>query len=128
MRTLRNMSKLLLNLRMVLPDEADDVRDMLDANAIEFYETRPSRWGISHGGIWVTNDADIARAKALMATYQAERQARARAEQAAAVRDGTAETFGTVFRQDPLRVVFTVLGILAMLGLIALVPLLLSHH
>jgi len=128
MRTLRGMSKLLLNLRMVLPDEADDVRDMLEANAIEFYETRPSRWGISHGGIWVTNDADIARAKALMATYQAERQARVRAEQAAAVRDGTAETFGTVFRQDPLRVVLTVLGILAMLGLIALVPLLLAHH
>ena len=37
------MSKLLLNLRMVLDDEADDVRAMLDANRIEFYETQPSR-------------------------------------------------------------------------------------
>lgn len=128
MRTLPGMSKLLLNLRMVLPDEADDVRAMLDANEIEFYETRPSRWGISHGGIWVTSDVDIAKAKALMATYQAERQARVRAEHAAAVRDGSAETFGTVMRQEPLRVVFTLLAILALLGLIALVPLLLAHH
>ena len=47
------MSKLLLNLRMVLEDEADDVRAMLEAHRIEFYETRPSRWGVSHGGIWV---------------------------------------------------------------------------
>jgi hypothetical protein len=122
------MSKLLLNLRMVLPDEADDVRALLDANAIEFYETRPSRWGISHGGIWVSNDADVARAKALMATYQAQRRERVRAEQATAVREGTAETFGTVLRQEPVRVVATLLAILALLGLIALVPLLLAHH
>lgn len=128
MRTLPGMSKLLLNLRMVLPDEADDVRAMLDTNDIEFYETRPSRWGISHGGIWVANDVDIARAKALMATYQAERQARVRAEHAAAVREGRAETFGTVLKQEPVRVVFTVLAILALLGLIALVPLLLAHR
>jgi hypothetical protein len=122
------MSKLLLNLRMVLPDEADDVRAMLDANDIEFYETRPSRWGISYGGIWVTQDTDIVRAKALMADYQAARRERVRAEQAAAVRDGTAPTFATVLRQEPLRVGLTLLAILALLGLIALVPLLLASH
>ncbi len=113
---------------MVLPDEADDVRDMLDANGIAFYETRPSRWGISYGGIWVTHDADVANAKVLMAAYQAQRQARVRAENAAAARDGSAETFGAVFRREPARVIFTVLAILALLGLVALVPLLLARH
>jgi hypothetical protein len=122
------MSKLLLNLRMVLPDEADDVRAMLDANDIEFYETRPSRWGISYGGIWVTQDADIVRAKALMADYQVARRERVRAEHAAAVRDGTAPTFVTVLRQEPLRVGLTLLAILALLGLLALVPLLLASR
>lgn len=122
------MSKLLLNLRMVLPDEADDVRALLDANAIAFYETRPSRWGISHGGIWVTQDADIARAKALMAEYQSARRERVRAEEAAARVAGTAETFGTVLRREPLRVALTLLAILALLGLIALVPVLLAMH
>ncbi len=122
------MSRLLLNLRMVLPDEADDVRAMLDANGVEFYETRPSRWGISHGGIWVTNEADVARAKSLMAAYQLERGARVRAEHQAAVRDGSAETFASVLKREPARVIFTVLAIIALLGLIALVPMLLSNH
>jgi hypothetical protein len=122
------MSKLLLNLRNVLDDEIDEVRAMLESNRIEFYETLPSRWGISYGGIWVTRDEDIAQAKRLMADYQAARRTRVRAEREAAVRDGTAETFSTVLRREPLRVVLTVLAILAMLGLVALVPVLLMQH
>jgi hypothetical protein len=103
------------------------VRALLDAHRIEYYETPPSRWGISYGGIWVQEDRDVARAKQLMADYQQRRQVQARAEHAAAVRDGTAETFMTVFRREPARVVLTVLAILALLGLIALVPLLLMR-
>jgi len=122
------MSKLLLNLRMVLEDEADDVRALLDAHRIEYYETRPSRWGISYGGIWVTHDQDVAQAKALMADYQARRQTRAREERATALRDGTAETFSSTLRREPARVLLTLLAILALLGLVALVPLLLSRH
>src|SRR3982750_3187464 len=122
------MSKLLLSLRMVLEDEADDVRSLLDAHRIEFYETQPSRWGISYGGIWVSRDEDIVRAKALMADYQAQRRERVRAERAAALQDGSAETFGSVLRREPARVVLTVLAILALLGLVALVPLVLMHH
>jgi hypothetical protein len=124
----RRMSKLLLNLCNVLDDEIDDVRAMLESHRIEFYETRPSRWGISYGGIWVTNDDDIAQAKRLMAEYQAERRTRVRAERETALRDGTAETFADVLRREPLRVVLTVLAILAMLGLVALVPVLLMQH
>ena len=119
------MSKLLLNLRMVLDDEADDVRAMLDANRIEFYETQPSRWGISYGGIWVTLDQDIAQAKRLMAEYQAQRQTRVRAENEAARRDGSAQTFGDVFRAEPGRVLMILLAIVCLLGLVALPVLLL---
>ncbi len=121
------MSKLLLNLRMVLEDETEDVRAMLKQHTIEFYETQPSRWGISHGGIWVTHDEDIVRAKGLMSDYQVQRGKRVREERATALRDGTAETFSSTFRRDPVRVVLTVLGILALLGLVALVPLLLMR-
>ncbi len=119
------MSKLLLNLRNVPDDEADDVREMLEAKRIAFYETPPSIWGISAGGIFVRDDADIAEAKRLMAEYQQQRQARARAEHAAAVRDGTAGTFWTQLRDEPLRVVLAVLGIVLALALLALVPVLL---
>lgn len=114
------MSKLLMNLRNVPDDEADDVRAMLDAQQIAFYETRPSIWGISAGGIWITEDAAFADARRAMGDYQQQRAARARAEYAAAKRAGTADTFFTLFRADPARVVMSMLGILFALGLVTL--------
>lgn len=114
------MSKLLLNLRNVPDDEADDVRAMLDASRIAFYETRPSLWGISAGGIFVTEDAQIVEAKRLMAEYQEQRRIRARAEYAAAVRDGTAGPFWSMLRAEPGRVMLTLLAIAFLLGLVAL--------
>jgi hypothetical protein len=101
----RVMSRLLLNLRNVPDDEADDVRAMLDNLQIAFYETRPSIWGISAGGIWVTEDAAYAEAK----------------------RAGTAETFLTMLRADPVRVVVSVLGILFVLVMVALPVMLLRR-
>jgi hypothetical protein len=119
------MSKLLLNLRDVPDDEADDVRRFLDSGGIGYYETRPSRWGISAGGIWIRNDGDVAEAKRLMAKYQRERQARAREERAEAERNGTAETFADVLRTQPWRVVLAVITIVLLLGLMAAPALLL---
>jgi hypothetical protein len=114
------MSRLLLNLRNVPDDEADDVRAMLDTKRIAFYETPPGLWGISAGGIWVTEDADFAEAKREFDDYERQRSARVRDEYATARRAGTAETFFSLFRADPLRVVMTLLGILLALGLVAL--------
>jgi hypothetical protein len=114
------MSMLLMNLRNVPDDEADDVRAMLDAQEIAFYETRPSIWGVSAGGIWVTEDAAFAAARRAMNDYQQQRAARARAEYAAARRAGTADTFVTMLRADPARVAMSVLGILLVLVLLAL--------
>ena len=119
--TMGAMSKLLLNLRGVPDDEADDVRALLDAKRIAFHETTPHFWGISAGGIWVTDDADFAAAKRAFDDYEQQRSARVRAEYAEARRAGTAETVLDVLRDDPLRVVVTVLGILIVLGL-AIVP------
>lgn len=113
------MAKLLLNLRHVPDDEADDVRGFLEANGIAFYETRPSLFGVSAGGIWVKHDGDVEAAKALMADYQRARQQRARDEHAAAVRDGTAETFAGLLRAQPLRVALTLLAIALLVGLMA---------
>lgn len=114
------MAKLLLNLRHVPDDEADDVRAFLDAARIDYYETRPSLFGISMGGIWVREDGDVPEAKRLMADYQRERAIRVRAEQAQAERDGTADTFMDIVRAQPLRVALTILAIMLLLGLMAL--------
>ncbi|MGH8032175.1 MAG: DUF6164 family protein [Luteimonas sp.] len=120
------MAKLLLNLRNVLDDEVRDVRAFLDANGIAYYETRPSRWGISFGGIWISNPSDLTEARRLMADYQFERRTRVRAEQAAAQRDGTAETFADIVRTQPLRVVLTLVAIVFLLALVALPVMLLQ--
>lgn len=114
------MAKLLLNLRNVPDDESDDVRAMLEAHRIAFYETRPSLWGVSAGGIWVTEASDFAEAKRLLADYQQQRGDRVRAEYAAAKRAGTAETFASVLRAEPGRVALVVLAIVLLLGLVAL--------
>lgn len=114
------MSKLLLNLRGVPDDEAVDVRDMLDARGIAFYETRPSLWGVSAGGIWVTEDTAFAEAERAMADYQQQRSARVRADYLAAKREGTAATFMTMLCTEPLRVAMMLLSILFLLALLAL--------
>ena len=119
------MPKLLLNLRNVPDDEVDEVRRLLESSGIDYYETPPSFWGISAGGIWIRDEAEVAAAKRLMAEYQQTRQARARAERAEALRNGTAETFAQVLRTQPLRVALTVIAIALVLALTALPVLLL---
>ena len=114
------MSKLLLNLRNVPDDEASDVRALLNTQRIAFYETPPSFWGVSFGGIWVTEDADFADAKRALDDYEQRRSDRVRAEYAAAKRAGTAQTFVSILRADPLGVALALLGILLALGLVAL--------
>lgn len=112
------MAKLLLNLRGIPDDEAADVRALLDAKQIPYRETRPSPWGISAGGIWITEATDFAAAKTAFDDYERERSVRVRAEYAAAKQAGTADTIVTLLRDQPLRVVLTVVGILIIIGLV----------
>lgn len=105
------MSHLLLNLRDVPDDEALEVRLLLEQDSIAFYETEPNRWGISAGAIWVKEDSDVARAEELMASYQLERQSRAQQEFEIAKRDGTAETFWSQMRSEPLRLLMILFGV-----------------
>ena len=107
----RPMAKLLLNLRHVPEDEADDVCAFLDAHRIDYYLTPPSMFGISAGGIWLRENDDLAQAKRLMADYQRERQQRVRAEHEAARRDGTAETFADLVRMQPWQVAWRIVEI-----------------
>ncbi len=114
------MSHLLLNLYLVPDDEAEDVRKLLDEHHIPWYETQPSRWGISHGGIWVTEDRDIPEATRLFNIYQTERSARARAEYAAGRKAGTVPTFWTYLRRNPMYVIITILAAIFVLVVAAL--------
>ncbi|UXI67242.1 DUF6164 family protein [Tahibacter amnicola] len=121
------MARLLLSLRDVPDDEADDVRALLDALPVAYYETRPSRFGISAGGIWLADDADETRAREALAGYQARRREAARADYAQALRDGTAVGFFTFLRRHPLRVLVTLVAIVLLVGLLLLPSLLIGR-
>lgn len=114
------MATLLLNLRNVPDDEADEVRALLDENRIDCYETRPSLWGVSAGGIWLAEDAQVGQARALLADYQSRRSASARAEREAALREGRVLGSWAGIRAQPLQALAAVLGIVLMLAVATL--------
>ncbi len=97
-----------MNLRHVPADEAEEVRELLEVHGIDYYETPPNRWGISMGGIWLSDGDDYPRARELLDAYQADRRERARLAEAERRAEGTQETFASILRREPLRVILYV--------------------
>lgn len=120
------MAKLLMNLRNVPEDEAEEVRRLLREHAIAFYETRPSVFGISAGGIWLPDADTHPRARQLLEDYQRQRSGLAREQRRQALQDGTADTFGSLLRRRPLFVLATLSAMLLVAALVLLPFVLLS--
>jgi hypothetical protein len=114
------MATLLLNLRHVPDEESDEVRTLLDANGIEWYETPPSRWGVSGGAIWLADEARAEAALALLGDYQRQRVLRARAALDDARRDGMAPGWIATVREHPWRLAAAVLATACVIALLAL--------
>ena len=115
------MARMLMNLRHVPEDEAAEVRTLLDEHAIDYYETPPNRWGISMGAIWLRDDEQYDHARRLLDDYQVRRREQARADREEQLRQGTGETFASLFRRDPARWVLY-LGIIAVLLYFTVIP------
>lgn len=114
------MATLLLNLRNVPDDEADEVRALLAEHGIAFYETPPSFWGVSAGGFWLREPARRAEAQALLERYQAERGERMRARREQEVRDGRAPSTWDGIRARPRQAIGAIIGIVLMLAVATL--------
>lgn len=121
------MATLLMNLRNVPDDESGEVRALLEEHRIDFYETRASKWGLSSACIWLRNDQQLAEARALLADYQQQRAQRARAALAERRRNGTADTWLSVFMRNPLRFALYVVAIVGVFYL-ALMPVVLLNR
>ena len=67
------MSILLFSLRGVPDDEADEVRELLTEQNIDFYETPAGNWGVSMPALWLRNEVELPQAQALLNTYQQQR-------------------------------------------------------
>ena len=106
----------LMNLRNVPDDEADDIRALFEEHNVRYYETPPSRWGISMGGFWVHDDDEARRARALLDVYQAERLTLRRQEYQARCERGETGLWYQ-FRQRPVTFVAAVVAVAAILAL-----------
>jgi len=113
------MAKLLLNFRHVPDDEILEVRELLSENGIEYYETEPSRWMISFGGIWLKDESQKEEAESLMKAYQQARKERADADYEERRRAGELETLPGRYRRNPVKFLLALAGILAILYFMA---------
>jgi hypothetical protein len=109
------MPHLLFKLNGVPEDEAGEIRELLDEQHIDYYETEAGRFGISLAAIWLRDDGELQRAQELIDHYQQQRYQQARARYAQQQRDGTAETLVQRLWNHPLRSLLFVIAILAVL-------------
>ncbi|MBW0148176.1 DUF6164 family protein [Marinobacter arenosus] len=111
----------LMNLRHVPDDEADEIRALFETHDVRYYETPPSRWGISMGGFWVHDDDEAARARALLDEYQRQRldtQRQAFRERLAA---GEGRGVWAMIRRRPVRTLAAVVAVVVIAG-VSLLP------
>tara|TARA_R100001440_G_scaffold29664_3_gene47615 strand:- start:51632 stop:52003 length:372 start_codon:yes stop_codon:yes gene_type:complete len=111
------MPHFLMNLRNVPDDEADDVRALLDDNNVDYYETPPSRWGISMGGFWARDADEAARAKALLKAYQQQRFTTQKALYEQQKQEGSVLSFGQRLWRRPVTVLAVLVAVVFILAL-----------
>lgn len=60
-------------MRDVPVEEADEVRQLLDSQNIDYFETLAGNWGISMPALWVKDSAQFLKARSLIDEYQKQR-------------------------------------------------------
>ncbi len=98
----------LFKLRNVPEDEAEDIREILVNNNIDFYETPSGNWGISMPAIWLNEDDQLEQAKGLIDAYQKDRQARIKEEYEQSKREGKTQSLVSELFNNPLQIVLYV--------------------
>lgn len=111
------MPVLLFKLSGVSDEEADDVRSLLDAHGIEFYETTAGRWGVSMPGIWLPDNSQYTEAAELLSDYQAKRKERFDDEHQQLMNESPLSSLWISFWQKPFRFLLALIAIVFVLGL-----------
>lgn len=106
----------LMNLRHVPDDEADEIRALLEDHEVPYYETPPSRWGISMGGFWVHDEQEAARARALLEDYANQRQQAQRQAYQERLAAGEHRGLWSMLRHRPVRTLLALAAILIIAG------------
>lgn len=99
------MAVRIFNLRGVPDDEAEDIRELLQQENIDFYETPAGNWGVSVPSLWLRDETLEPRARIVIAAYQKERLAKAKAEYARQETAGENRSIFDNISKNPLRFV-----------------------
>lgn len=103
------MSTLIFKLRHVPDNEAQAIRDLLDSNQIEWFETSAGNWGIAMPGIWAANDEQVPTARELIDRYQAEHTSRQRELHEQLRQQGLQKSLKQILIERPFRTIGIVL-------------------
>jgi hypothetical protein len=115
------MAKLIFKLRSVPDDEAEDIKNLLAENKIDFYESPAGNWGISLHGLWLNDETQCIQAKQLIDEYQLKRSQRIRLETQQKINDGEIETFFQRLLNRPVQF-FTILAIILFILYLSIMP------
>ncbi len=99
------MAVQLFRLRNVPDDEAEDIRNLLTNHHIDFYETPAGNWGISMPAIWLQEDDQLERAKALIEEYQQQRFKNAKLERERAKEEGSSQGLISSLIESPIQAI-----------------------
>lgn len=99
------MSKMIFRMRDVPDDEAEDIRALLDANGIDYFETFGGNWGISMPALWVKHPRQFLDARKIIDEYQLERIQRLRDGSLDVKGDKDLNTLWDSFKKKPFQFV-----------------------
>lgn len=115
------MAKLIFKLNSVSYDEADDIKNLLAENEIDFYESPAGNWGISMHALWLNDESQCTQAKQLIDEYQLKRSQRIRLETQQKIDKGEFETFFQRLLNKPVQVI-VYLAIILFILYISIMP------
>jgi len=101
------MAVLIFKLKYVPDDEAQDIREILSDNNIEYHETSAGLLGISVPGLWVLNEEHVDKSRALIDEYQQLRQKRVQEAYRLNKR-----TSADMLKENPVRYLGSILAII----------------
>ena len=105
------MSKIIFRMRYVPQDEAQEVRDLLKENDIDFFETFAGSWSISVPALWVKHDEQFSRARRIIEDYQIERTKKVKQEFSEHKNTGKNITVRNIFSKSPSKFIGSIFAI-----------------
>ena len=102
-------------LKNVPDDESNEIRSILTAHDIDYYETNSGTFGIGMAGIWLHDESKFDTAKGLLDEYSEKRLAQAQLELRHAIENNVNETFFKKLLREPFKILLFMVAVGAVL-------------